>query len=1299
MSSSSTAIDKMIDHCMVVDRHSLRQRLKRLNKGADDAARQDLISRIEKSATQCKQRRARLPQPSYAGELPVSERREEIAAAINKHQVVIVAGETGSGKTTQLPKICLEVGRGISGMIGHTQPRRIAARSVATRIAEELKSEVGHTVGYKVRFSDRTRPESYIKLMTDGILLAESQKDRFLNQYDTLIIDEAHERSLNIDFLLGFLKQLLPKRPDMKLIITSATIDTARFSEHFNDAPIIEVSGRNYPVEVRYHPLQNDADDEQDRDMLQGIRDAVDELALDGLGDILIFLPGEREIRETAESLRKHHPPHTEILPLYARLSASDQNRIFQPHKGRRIVLATNVAETSLTVPGIRYVIDPGAARVSRYSHRTKVQRLPVEKISQASANQRAGRCGRVAPGICIRLYSEEDFSLRPEFSEPEIRRSNLASVILRMKSLQLGEIEGFPFVERPEPKMISDGYKLLEELGAISSDKQLTQIGQQLARLPIDPKVGRMVLAANTNGSLAELLVIASALSVQEPRERPHEKQQAADERHKAFSDERSDFLAYLILWREYHRQAGKLSNNKLRRWCRDNFISYLRMREWHDVHVQLKSLVRELGWKLNHSTIINSNNDEAVEIDTNTYATIHQALLTGLLGNVAFKSDKQEYSGARGIKLHLFPGSVLFKKQPKWIIAAELVETTRLYARSCARIEPEWIEQVAGDLCKRSIFEPHWEKRSAAVMAYERLTLYGLVINPRRKIHYGKINPSEARELFIRGALVEKEFKTPAPFFKHNNELIDEIESLEAKSRRRDLLVDDEVLYRFYDQRLPHDIYDGRRFEAWRKQAEKKESKLLFLNRDDLMQHEAESITAAQFPQTINIAGMELELNYHFDPAHPQDGVTVTVPLAALNLLSPQRFEWLVPGLLHEKIRQLLKSLPKVLRRNFVPMPNYADACLRVLSASDEPLLAALQHQLLRMTGIKIIQEDWQLEKLPPHMFVNFNVIDDHSKSIAMGRELRPLQLRFKEMAKLSFAKIPSWEGERQGITTWDFGVLATDVEFKRNGVQMRGFPALVDQQKSVAIELRDNVQQAEQETRIALRRMVGFILPDKLNYLSRQLPYKKEINLFYVAIGRCDELQQDLINTIIDQAFFSGELPRTAAAFDECVNLGKQKMLLISDELCRLLLETLQQHHQLKKKLKESLSPAWLHAAGDIKNQLDHLVYSGFINLTPIEWLREYPRYFKAINLRLEKLTGAVSRDRALIQELKPLWDNYIAHLETDRQQGVINPELTTYRWMVEELRVSLFAQELKTKLPVSSKRLKKQWVKVQ
>ncbi len=1271
---------------MQVDRHRLRQRLQRLRDNGTPEQIEAVSVDIAASAQRLALRRANLPLPTYPEELPVSERRAEIAEVIRKHQVVIVAGETGSGKTTQLPKICLEVGRGISGMIGHTQPRRIAARSVATRIASELQSEMGRHVGYKVRFSDHTRPESYIKLMTDGILLAESQGDRFLNQYDTLIIDEAHERSLNIDFLLGYLKQLLPKRPDLKIIITSATIDTERFSQHFNGAPIIAVTGRTYPVEMRYRPLRTDDEDEQDRDMQQGILDAIDELAKHGQGDVLIFLPGEREIRETAESLRKHHPPHTEILPLFARLSAADQNRIFQPHKGRRIVLATNVAETSLTVPGIRYVIDPGMARISRYSHRTKVQRLPIEKISQASANQRAGRCGRVGPGVCIRLYDETDFSSRPEFTDPEIKRSNLASVILQMKSLHLGDIEQFPFVEAPENIMITDGYKLLEELGAVNSRRDLSEIGRQLAKLPLDPRIARMVLAAKDEGALSEVMVIASALSVQEPRERPHDKQQHADEKHKLFADERSDFLAYTNLWRIYHEQAHHLTNNKLRQWCREHFISYLRMREWHDVHVQLNGVVKEMGWR---------SSDKPAE-----YEQIHRALLTGLLGNVATKGEAQEYNGARGIKLNIFPGSILAKKRPRWLIAAELVETQRMYARTAASIEPEWIERVAGDLCRRSYFDPHWEKRAAAVVAYERLTLYGLVINPKRKVQYGRINPVESRELFIRGALVEGEFNTYAPFFKHNSDLIAEIEEMEAKSRRRDLLVDEHVLFAFYDETVPADISDGRSFESWRKQAEQKQPKLLYLTHEYLMQHNASDVTAAQFPDMLTVDGMVLDLTYHFEPGSEDDGVTVAMPLPALNLFKPQRFEWLVPGLLHEKICQLLKSLPKQLRRNFVPVPNFADACLQAMAISDESLLEALQKQLLRMTGVKVTSADWDLTKLTPHMFMNFAVVDEQGNVLSTGRDLLQLQGRLKEQAQQSFAAVPSWDGERQGVIAWDFGELPEHVEFVRNGIQLRGYPVLVDHIESIAIQLCDTAAEATRLSRIALRRLIGFAAADKIKYLHKQLPNFKQMALYYTAIGKAEELQQDLIDTIIDQAFLGNDaagdisLPRTQQQFEQCLSNGRKNILLVASELCAMVEETLAQHHQLGKQLRGKLPPVWLHAVADINEQLKQLIYNRFINRTPIEWLKEYPRYFKAINLRLEKLAGGEARDRVNMLEIKPLWQDYLDRKQRHEQQGIVDVELENYRWMVEELRVSLFAQELKTKMPVSAKRVKKQ-----
>ncbi len=1301
MHDSLKKLATQIDLCMQSDRHRLRQRLQRLrNKGGPARIEEPLAAlgaAIAASAQRLEQRRVNLPVPTYPEELPVSERRAEIAEAIRNHQVVIVAGETGSGKTTQLPKICLEVGRGIAGMIGHTQPRRIAARSVATRIASELQSEMGHHVGYKVRFSDHTRPESYIKLMTDGILLAESQGDRFLNQYDTLIIDEAHERSLNIDFLLGYLKQLLPQRPDLKIIITSATIDTERFSQHFDSAPIIAVTGRTYPVEMLYRPLRTDDEDEQDRDMQQGILDAVDELARHGShhgqGDVLIFLPGEREIRETAESLRKHHPLHTEILPLFARLSATDQNRIFQPHNGRRIVLATNVAETSLTVPGIRYVIDPGLARISRYSHRTKVQRLPIEKISQASANQRAGRCGRVGPGVCIRLYDEDDFKFRPEFTDPEIKRSNLAAVILQMKSLHLGDIEAFPFVEAPENTMITDGYKLLEELGAVDSLRDLTEIGRQLARLPLDPRVARMVLAAKDEMALTEVMIIASALSVQEARERPHDKQPQANEKHKLFADERSDFLAYTNLWRMYHEQAQHLTNNKLRQWCREHFISYIRMREWHDVHVQLNGVVKELGWR---------SNDTPAE-----YEQIHRALLAGLLGNVATKSETQEYNGARAIKLNIFPGSILAKKRPRWLMAAELIETQRMYARTAATIEPEWIEQVAGDLCRRSYFEPHWEKKLAAVMAYERLTLYGLVINPKRKIQYSKIDPVESRELFMRGALVEGEFTTHAPFFKHNADLIVEIQALEAKSRRRDLLVDEHVLFAFYDGIIPADVCDGRRFENWRKQAEQQQPKLLYLTQEYLLRRSASDVTAAQFPDTLIVEGMVLQLSYHFEPGSEDDGVTLTIPLPALNLLlnlrGAQRFEWLVPGLLHEKLCQLLKSLPKQLRRNFVPVPNYADACLQMMAVSDESLLETLQKQLLRMSGVKITRADWDMSKLTPHMLMNFKVVDDKGSCVAMGRDLLQLQGPLKEQAQQSFAAVPSWAGERQGITTWNFGELPEYVEFVRNGVHLRGYPALIDNTESVTIQLCDTAAEATRLSRVALRRLIMFAAADKLKYLHKQLPDFKQMALYYAIIGRSEELQQDLIDTIIDQTFLGDSpLPRTLPEFEQRLSSGRQNILRVTNELCAVVQDTLAHHHQISKRLKSELlsngSPTWLHAVIDINEQLKQLIYSRFINQTPGEWLKEYPRYFKAINLRLEKLASGEARDRQNVLEIKPLWQAYLDRKQKHEKQGIVDAELETYRWMIEELRVSLFAQELKTRMPVSVQRLKKQLERV-
>ncbi|MGA7800572.1 MAG: ATP-dependent RNA helicase HrpA, partial [Gammaproteobacteria bacterium] len=920
--SALAALAQDLPECMLADRGPFEKRLRALQRRARqgravDSGMKELSAAVARSRAVRERRLAALPVPQYPDALPVVLRREEIRSAIAAHQVVIVCGETGSGKTTQLPKICLELGRGVAGMIGHTQPRRIAARSLAARIAEELRSAVGRAVGYKVRFNDRVGQDSFIKVMTDGILLAETQGDRDLSQYDTLIIDEAHERSLNIDFLLGYLKQLLPRRPDLKVIITSATIDPERFSRHFDDAPVIEVSGRTYPVEIRYRGVEGGTSDTGERDLGQSVVDAVDELARAGSGDVLVFLPGEREIRETAERLRKHHPPHTEILPLYARLSAAQQNRVFQNHRGRRIVLATNVAETSLTVPGIRYVVDTGLARISRYSYRTKVQRLPIEPVSQASADQRAGRCGRVAAGICIRLYGEEDYQARVRYTEPEIRRTNLASVILQMLSLGLGDIERFSFIDPPDSRYVRDGFKLLHELGAVDGRERLTDLGRQLARLPVDPRLGRMLLAARDEHCLEEALVIVSALAVQDPRERPLDQQQAADEKHRLFSDPRSDFLGYLKLWQSYHEQQRHLSQNKLRKWCREHFLSFMRLRDWHDTHRQLKELATGMGMHLNQV---------AAEYDA-----VHRALLTGLLGNVAVKTDAREYTGARNLKLTIFPGSALARKGPKWIMAAELLETARRYAHTVAAVEPQWVERLAGGLVKRNYFEPHWEKRAAQVAAFETVSLYGLMLAARRRVNFGPIDPVLSRELFIRGALVQGDYQTKARFFAHNRALIEEIEGLEAKSRRRDLLVDEALLYRFYDERIPAGIYSGSAFERWRREAERARPGLLELTREHLMQHGAQGITQAQFPDHLEIGGLRLALSYHFEPGSDNDGVTATVPLAAVNQLAPEPFEWLVPGLLGEKVTLLIKSLPKGLRRHFVPAPQFADACLQ--------------------------------------------------------------------------------------------------------------------------------------------------------------------------------------------------------------------------------------------------------------------------------------------------------------------------------------------------------------------------------
>ena len=1274
--------------CMMADRYQLRRRIdglrRRNNNGKPiDRGLREVSEMIEVSTTRLESRRAARPQPEYPVELPVSSRRVEIAAAIEEHQVVVIAGETGSGKTTQLPKICLEVGRGVAGLIGHTQPRRIAARSVALRIAEELKSEAGRGVGYKMRFTDRVSSDSYIKLMTDGILLAEIQNDRLLSQYDTIIIDEAHERSLNIDFLLGYLKRLLPRRPDLKLIITSATINTESFSQFFDNAPIVEVSGRTWPVELRYRPLAADDEERRDRDIPEAIIDAVDELTLeDPLGDILIFLPGERQIRECAEALRKHRLRDTELLPLFARLSGAEQDRVFRLHHGRRIVLATNVAETSLTVPGIRFVIDTGLARISRYSHRTKVQRLPIEAISQASANQRSGRCGRVSAGVAIRLYSEQDYLSRPQFTAPELLRTNLASVILQMASLDLGDVAAFPFLEPPDRRYINDGYRILHELGAVDGHNRLTPMGRKLARLPIDPRIGRMLLAADSEGCLDEVLTIASALSVQDPRERPLEAQQAADEAHSRFSDKRSDFLGLLRLWTYYHEQARHLSKNKLRKQCKKEFLSYLRLREWHDVHGQLLALVREMKLRLNREQA--------------DYNAIHRALLTGLLGNIAFKSDRHEYSGARNIKLAIFPGSSLFKKQPKWIMAAELVETSRLYARTVAAIEPEWIEPLAKHLVKRNYFEPHWAKRPAQVSAWERVTLYGLIIVPRRVVNYGPIDPKLSRELFIRNALVAGEFQCRAPFFSHNRQLLEEVELLEAKARRRDILIDEQLLFEFYDTRIPEGIYSGKQFEKWRKKVERKDARQLFLTREFLMQHGAGAVTENSFPDHVEMGGIAFALDYHFEPGEPDDGVTVVIPLAALAVVESEVFEWLVPGLLKEKIIALIKSLPKPLRRNFVPAINYAEAVLEVIK-QDGSLIVALSRQLLRITGVDIPRQAWQLDQLPPHLLMNYRIVDERSRVIGEGRDLNVLRDELSGKVRSSLEKRPATGIERSNITAWDFEPLPEVLEVEQQGLLLRTYPALVDNKQDVSIQLFENREVAEWQMHHGIVRLLMLQMPDKIKYLRKSLPGLQQMCLYYVPVGNCDELRDTIIEAAVGQLLENKVevLPREQAGFDRLVGQIRPEIVSYASQLTEQVAAVLKLFHSINRDLSGALPADCLEAVADMRGQLGRLVYPGFVKEIPGDWLQHLSRYLKAIERRLDKLRSSPRRDRELMLDVQKLEQKLIQRLENCDPHREIDPGLLNYRWMLEELRVSLFAQELRTIAPVSVKRLEKSW----
>jgi ATP-dependent helicase HrpA len=1238
-------------------------------------------------------RLARIQQLSvieYPADLPVVARREELAQAIEKHQVIIVCGETGSGKTTQLPKICLSLGRGVLGVIGHTQPRRVAARSVAARIAHELKSELGGLVGYKVRFNDKVSPDTCVKLMTDGILLAEIHHDPLLRNYDTIIIDEAHERSLNIDFLLGYLKQMLPRRPDLKLIITSATLDAERFSRHFSGAPVLQVTGRTYPVEVRYRPPQQDEEGDM-QDVPQAICSALDELSIGGLkGDVLVFLPGEREIRDTAEALRKHQHKGLEILPLFSRLSIAEQDRVFKPASGlRRVVLATNVAETSLTVPNIGYVIDSGLARINRYSVRQKVEQLRIENIARAAANQRAGRCGRVMSGVCIRLYEEADFLQRPEFADAEIFRVSLATVILRMSALGLGEVEEFPFIEPPGSRAITDGYQLLQELNAIDDKRQLTPLGHELAKLPLDPKVARLLLAGRQFQCLNEILIIASALALQDPRDRPSERREAADAAHQRFNDERSDFLAYIKLWAWFQDAVKHKKTNKL--WateCREKFLSPLRLREWHELHQQLHAQVSEMGMRFNEQPA--------------TYEQIHKALLTGLLGNIGCKGVDREpyYLGAREIKFFIASNSVLAKKGTKWVVAAEIVETTKLFARCVARIEPEWLEEVGAHLIKRSYFDAHWEKKAAQVAAWERSTLHGLIINPKKRVHYGPMNVVESREIFIREALVTGEFNTPAPFFAHNQKLIADIEALEHKARRPDVLVDDELIFAFYDERIPAGIHNGAAFEHWRKETEREQPKLLYLKKDDLMRHEAAGITTEQFPPQLLMNNVSYALAYNFAPGKNDDGVTLTVPQALLNQVSAARCEYLVPGILAEKINQLVKSLPQKIRRNCVPVPEFAAAFCAAVKPSDTPLLQALARYIREQKQLDVPLDAFRLEQLPAHLLMNFRVMDEHGRQLGMSRNF--VQLRGEWAVALppvgaSSARDQKLNREQSSLlqknearhVAWDFGDFKSTREEPRAGQTVTVFNALVDEGDAVSLQSFDTRDEAQAAHRLGLRRMFMLALKEQVKFLEKNLPGLQAMSMQFLPFGSQQDLQRQILAVTFDRCCLNEPLSESEKEFAARSKDAKARLNLVAQEIARLVGAVLAEYQLLQKALPAFKAHSQVQQ--DIRQQCEWLLGKEWVARTPFERMQHMPRYLKAINVRLEKLRTNPARDAQNMAQMHPLQQQWQRRLSA--QHGELDARLEDFGWMMQELRVSLYAQELKTPVIVSVKRLEK------
>ncbi|MCL4220488.1 MAG: ATP-dependent RNA helicase HrpA [Phycisphaerales bacterium] len=1286
------SLRRRLRRCMIADRRVLWRRLRALERDQDSgqlsaAAVENLAERVERSVALAQRRRDLVPNVSYPEELPVSARRREIIEAIGQNQVVVVCGETGSGKTTQLPKMCLELGRGVLGRIGHTQPRRIAARSVSARIAEELGVTPGSVVGSKVRFGDHTGPDTLVKLMTDGILLSETQSDPGLAAYDTIIIDEAHERSLNIDFLLGYLHRLLPRRHDLKLIITSATIDPGRFSRHFWNAPIIEVSGRTYPVDVRYRPLAAQSAGDEAIELEDGVVRAVEEIGREVDGDVLVFMSGEREIRQAAKALRDSFgtPGDVEILPLYARLSMAEQQRVFKPHRGRRIVIATNVAETSLTVPGIKAVVDPGEARISRYSARTKVQGLQIEPISRASADQRAGRCGRIAPGVCIRLYSQRDYESREPYTPPEILRTNLASVVLQMKALNLGRPEDFPFLEPPDSRQIRDGYETLLQLGAMTEDGELTEVGRRLARLPIDPRIGRMILAAADEDCLGDVLIIASGLSVQDPRDRPHEKREQADQAHQQFAHPESDFLSYLNIWHFYHEQERHLSRSKLSKALLQNFLSPVRMREWRDVLYQLREMCAEMDL-----------HPKTAEAD---HGAIHRALLTGLLPNVGRRTDTFEYEGTRSTRFHIFPGSVLFKSRPKWVMSAEIVRTTRLYARCVAGIEPQWIETVGAHLLRRQYQDAYWDERQRNVMARERITMLGLEIVGGRPVPYGPVEPAKAREIFIHEALVGGAIDIDPPALAHNRELAERVRAMEARARRDDLLADAQARYAFYDARLPEEVHSTRGFERWLRRAERSDPRILYMSPEDLLLRVPEPMDHGQFPEQIVVDGVGLNLSYRHQPGKEDDGVTVTVPVEFLGQIDRARLDWLVPGMVEEKIAALIRTLPKSLRRNFDAGATARELAPR-LEIGKRPMVDALASALSELAGVTIPRDAFKPDEIDAHLWMRYSVVDAGGRELAAGRDLGELRQRLSKQIAASYAHAGGSEFERDDLLDWDFGHLPEQIEIRRGAYTLVGYPTLIDEGQTVSLRVLSSRLEARRRFRAGLARLYVRHLREEFKYYARHLPDIERMTLHYAQMGDVAELKRDLLLLVADRVFIGDDQNiRTREQFAARLDTGWNLLRPTVERVCGQVGRILARFHALALRLAEPSPEAWNKSLRDVRAHLGRLLPPRFLTVIPYERLEQYPRYLRAVERRVERLREwGPARDIEMAKQAARWQEAYDQRQARHEAEGVYDPHLDAFRWLIEEYRVSLFAQELGTVEKVSDQRLARRWEQV-